>query len=144
MGFPRIRGDVPQRVPEALWFQVFSPHTRGCSVLVHQAVQVRFVFPAYAGMFRRAFPHEQNPSCFPRIRGDVPWAEIVGLEIARFSRIRGDVPTLLALSPRMNKFSPHTRGCSRNPNPPVCRSRFTRIHGDIPEVRPAMRKILLK
>ena len=29
--FPRIRGDVPQRLMEIAHGQTFSPHTRGCS-----------------------------------------------------------------------------------------------------------------
>ena len=95
--FPRIRGDVPREAPAPKSKPQFSPHTRGCS---HQAAESRSpgqVFPAYAGMFRRASPLHQACPCFPRIRGDVP----------------GDAQALTILP----RFSPHTRGCSHQGRP---------------------------
>ena len=54
-GFPRIRGDVPQLVSYTVRHDLFSPHTRGCSVFdVFDHIPDR-VFPAYAGMFRNAY-----------------------------------------------------------------------------------------
>ena len=45
-GFPRIRGDVPCRSPLAGFQKLFSPHTRGCSLLP-EITQIRVdVFPA--------------------------------------------------------------------------------------------------
>ena len=103
------------------------------------------VFPAYAGMFRRQVSPPRSPRRFPRIRGDVPR------------------PTLSWSDP--TAFSPHTRGCSspgltvvveeavfptyagmfrQRPSRRVPRGGFPRIRGDVPEARPAMRKILLK
>ena len=90
--FPRIRGDVPARPASRSSRASFSPHTRGCSsdgVVDPEPFQV---FPAYAGMFLRWLGSAQALACFPRIRGDVPFAFDHG-------------PVLCA-------FSPHTRGCS--------------------------------
>ena len=70
----------------------FSPHTRGCSQLGGQNILCCIVFPAYAGMFPKASRGLVIFGCFPRIRGDVPFAD--------FSPSTG------------LKFSPHTRGCS--------------------------------
>ena len=70
--FPRIRGDVPNFIKPAWDALGFSPHTRGCSFLpVHHVGGVP-VFPAYAGMFRYTVGVGSGPTCFPRIRGDVP------------------------------------------------------------------------
>ena len=92
-GFPRIRGDVPLIGRGGGGFLLFSPHTRGCSVLWPPPILHQRVFSAYAGMFRRPghcgyrsyrfSPHTRGCSLllaadlvvsvrFPRIRGDVP------------------------------------------------------------------------
>ena len=143
--FPRIRGDVPETRIITIPKITFSPHTRGCSALSSPQLAVLLVFPAYAGMFLFA-----NPSIMVAIG---------------FPRIRGDVPVSLMLIAYATGFSPHTRGCSGvfffgclRPNvfpayagmfrktfqPRRSIPRFPRIRGDIPEARPAMRKILLK
>ena len=131
--FPRIRGDVPYAAPELVTEPPFSPHTRGCSVLLAPVWCTATVFPAYAGMFRRTPAKRNNKDCFPRIRGDVPYCKKLGLVF--------------------EKFSPHTRGCSGNarfaaPVPQVfpayagmflilifcgyCPRSFPRIRGDVP------------
>ena len=91
--FPRIRGDVATPRPRHHPLDMFSPHTRGCSV--YQGVQSRFpgVFPAYAGMFLSRARRIIVSSSFPRIRGDVP-----------------RLPPLVKITA---SFSPHTRGCSQ-------------------------------
>ena len=50
-GFPRIRGDVPMKVPQGAGRREFSPHTRGCSCDPTCGQKPWAVFPAYAGMF---------------------------------------------------------------------------------------------
>ena len=91
-GFPRIRGDVPTMLSWRKPNLGFSPHTRGCSAIGHAISAENTVFPAYAGMFRRAGTLRTGGSSFPRIRGDVPANPWV--------------------SEAAQKFSPHTRGCS--------------------------------
>ena len=139
-GFPRIRGDVPvinwvrDRLGE------FSPHTRGCSWFGGLTNFVKWVFPAYAGMFRKTHAHYSPPPGFPRIRGDVP---------NRANSFNNG-----------NQFSPHTRGCSFLWDSPktakrvfpayagmflpvqICKfpqTSFPRIRGDVP-ITPIWRK----
>ena len=93
--FPRIRGDVPSDGHITLVRRRFSPHTRGCSRPNRRRGHQKAVFPAYAGMFRHSLaPNTPNAS---------------------FPRIRGDVPKLLKTADDLREFSPHTRGCSANP-----------------------------
>ena len=49
--FPRIRGDVPYDFLSLNQAARFSPHPRGCSAQLCNAVGQQPVFPAYAGMF---------------------------------------------------------------------------------------------
>ena len=49
--FPRVRGDVPTAVSDALKSGQFSPRARGCSFQVAGASNQEPVFPACAGMF---------------------------------------------------------------------------------------------
>ena len=70
--FPRIRGDVPTDKSKVLLYQVFSPHTRGCSFFAKSFEDATEVFPAYAGMFRLLTYQHSAADGFPRIRGDVP------------------------------------------------------------------------
>ena len=54
VGFPRVCGDVPCEpwcTPE---HSEFSPRMRGCSEAMPRFEKICLVFPAYAGMFRRA------------------------------------------------------------------------------------------
>ena len=97
-GFPRIRGDVPPFRVSLPRRWKFSPHTRGCSCSTIFWRGSTMVFPAYAGMFRTSSTVKEVASCFPRIRGDVPYEQPDG----SFSIM----------------FSPHTRGCSaQSPHP---------------------------
>ena len=132
-GFPRIRGDVPKTPKVTGKGQQFSPHTRGCSGSAFPDAAILWVFPAYAGMFRVRCQRSYCGDCFPRIRGDVPFA-----------------PSILL---GMNWFSPHTRGCSAALARSCCpaavfpayagmfrallfgsasKSGFPRIRGDVP------------
>ena len=132
-GFPRIRGDVPAGSSSCLILERFSPHTRGCSSPDYCRHPGFYVFPAYAGMFRRERHHRYGFKRFPRIRGDVPF--------------------WMCFATGWLGFSPHTRGCSRHdpqaamllgvfpayagmfliPQPWIGHSsRFPRIRGDVP------------
>ena len=131
--FPRIRGDVPTLPTAPHAHSLFSPHTRGCSPAGLLTIHNINVFPAYAGMF------------LPGQCGFVP--------AHSFPRIRGDVPAGCKWWPPHPRFSPHTRGCSREPSvlilnaevfpayagmfpshctPPTVTVRFPRIRGDVP------------
>ena len=136
LGFPRIRGDVPdmKNLPHVITW--FSPHTRGCSVNAVAKNILSQVFPAYAGMFLPPAVYKSVEGGFPRIRGDVPMC-----------RCSGQIP---------HRFSPHTRGCSQfcwhrtlrgrvfpayagmfpaKDNPRPVDRRFPRIRGDVPRGR---------
>ena len=52
ISFPRARGDVPSSNSSSPNPAMFSPRTRGCSLLVMQDMNGLRVFPAHAGMFR--------------------------------------------------------------------------------------------
>ena len=143
--FPAYAGMFRRGWPQAAGLLPFSPHTRGCSERREGLLAFHGVFPAYAGMFLSSSPWYLAAICFPRIRGDVPTRQ----EVSKLEM----------------QFSPHTRGYSAfSPEPlwahqvfpayagmfrlPPAGKRhkesFPRIRGDIPEARPAMRKILLK
>ena len=144
-GFPRIRGDVPTKGELGLNLLPFSPHTRGCSDGRRRAGCYSCVFPAYAGMFlsdRRRIPLRDS---FPRIRGDVPKLRRAGIQATLvFPHTRGcsdrkasEIQTSLVFPAYAGMFLP--RQPARQ-----CEMGFPRIRGDVPEARPAMRKILLK
>ena len=72
MGFPRVRGDVPNiRLARALVVR-FSPRARGCSLCCGLSMVWPWVFPACAGMFRFPVDLTEISFGFPRVRGDVP------------------------------------------------------------------------
>ena len=99
-GFPRIRGDVPIAAEKVESEPVFSPHTRGCSLITLVNWLAITVFPAYAGMFLASPP--------------------IWTPLERFPRIRGDVPHKILLHNQTSMFSPHTRGCSSCGQNPPC------------------------
>ena len=70
--FPRVRGDVPDPLPEGGELLLFSPRARGCSPLRTGWHSLPKVFPACAGMFPHAGLVLGGKFCFPRVRGDVP------------------------------------------------------------------------
>ena len=72
ISFPRIRGDVPTDKQIQFAWDMFSPHTRGCSASDDRPKPKPPVFPAYAGMFRFGISLTGEKFGFPRIRGDVP------------------------------------------------------------------------
>ena len=132
--FPRVRGDVPRSAAPQWTRRKFSPRARGCSYLMSTVNSNGVVFPACAGMFRRASHQQPTLRSFPRVRGDVP------------QRNPQNVKTIT--------FSPRARGCSavgRGPLEfswvfPACagmflgsdfpadaRWGFPRVRGDVPE-----------
>ena len=70
--FPRMRGDVPDYTWQYFSLMKFSPHARGCSAVKEDPYASSGVFPACAGMFRKALVRYENSIGFPRMRGDVP------------------------------------------------------------------------
>ena len=140
ISFPRIRGDVPGMGRTIGAANVFSPHTRGCSVRSCAVCVQLLVFPAYAGMFLII--------------------QVADIFVQRFPRIRGDVPPAADLSNPTGQFSPHTRGCSFAKSPLMknlwvfpayagmfrmrakgllTSMRFPRIRGDVPDFRKSSR-----
>ena len=100
LGFPRVRGDVPDWYSAGGDAGAFSPRARGCSRLGHRLARRQRVFPACAGMFPTGRRVAHNRTGFPRVRGDVPlWCVMV-----------------MGLS----TFSPRARGCSRRGKPVAC------------------------
>ena len=112
---------------------LFSPRTRGCSSCVYVRSVTRSVFPAHAGMFRRAQYRRPLRRVFsPRTRG-CSWPQYrnyfssqvfpahAGMFLGRFRlrrrhqcfpRARGDVPLIHENANLIYRFSPRTRGCS--------------------------------
>ena len=91
--FPRARGDVPTSSSLRVMIVMFSPRTRGCSIIGRNRCGLVVVFPAHAGMFRSYPTKPHGHHSFPRARGDVP--------------------PLAADHLNFHGFSPRTRGCSR-------------------------------
>ena len=142
--FPRARGDVPR---SALFAQVkplfsprtrgcsiicrglaahtsrFSPRTRGCSYAAQRLLVVRNVFPAHAGMFRVCYSAMEFKPCFPRARGDVP------------SRYRPS--TIMRVV-----FPAHAGMFPRAPIMEILDRSFPRARGDVPN--PAASNVSLK
>ena len=131
--FPRVRGDVPHWPPPIVLLISFSPRARGCSFTVVKSEDWHVVFPACAGMFLCAAVLGKPHTGFPRVRGDVPYANS--------NRFSGSM------------FSPRARGCSHPRNPrtsrpcvfPACAGMFPvsvsasvssgcfpRVRGDVP------------
>ena len=72
LGFPRVRGDVPQFAEPVTFHCRFSPRARGCSGKRFGGHHLVGVFPACAGMFLPDFRVLRRDFSFPRVRGDVP------------------------------------------------------------------------
>ena len=53
-------------------YQVFTPHTRGWTLLSGIAFYVNNVYPAYAGMDPQGTACATDGGSLPRIRGDGP------------------------------------------------------------------------
>ena len=71
-GFPRVCGDVPVTHRLDTCRHQFSPRMRGCSWWSGHIANDSEVFPAYAGMFRKAHQRWWGRVSFPRVCGDVP------------------------------------------------------------------------
>ena len=91
-GFPRTRGDVPQRHMAGLDRVLLPPHARGCTRRRRVSQGAVAASPARAGMYRRPGYARGGLASFPRTRGDVPSA--VGSELT------------------INSLPPHARGCT--------------------------------
>ena len=96
-GFPRTRGDVPIGKNGVFPLDPFPPHTRGCTPGGDLQGRGRRVSPAHAGMYRFLEIPKGGYMCFPRTRGDVPYAGRHGSTGC--------------------EFPPHTRGCTREEIP---------------------------
>ena len=71
-GFPRPRGDELGSTTPPKWSNAFSPPMRGCAQIAVDCPRCRVVFPAHAGMSRRAWNRTCSASRFPRPCGDEP------------------------------------------------------------------------
>ena len=91
-GFPRTRGDVPERKAAEAAAAALPPHTRGCTPARRSGGASTGASPAHAGMYPLQL-------CLPI--GD-----------PRFPRTRGDVPPDVGQRRRVNALPPHTRGCT--------------------------------
>ncbi len=99
---PRTRGDRPSKeIPT--WHENWSsPHTRGSTLLTLPQKVAAAVFPAHAGIDRRAMPSGYWRSGLPRTRGDRP-----------YNSLRKGA---------LDESSPHTRGSTSpeiGPHSPV-------------------------
>ena len=92
LGFPRVRGDVPEFGSINPGQGGFSPRARGCSAGPRSHTRRGPVFPACAGMF--------------------PLSGCTAIGLVRFPRVRGDVPTVNFAGLLGVAFSPRARGCS--------------------------------
>ena len=72
LGFPRTRGDGPERHTIRRALDALPPHTRGWTGRSWPWLVVASASPAHAGMDRRYFGRSRFRDCFPRTRGDGP------------------------------------------------------------------------
>ena len=129
-GFPRRRGDGPQRVNPPRKPLTFPPQARGWTSDRFSDAADRYVSPAGAGMDPRPRARTARPPGFPRRRGDGPrgsagavsssgfppqargWTEQVGVA-RRFDRVSpagaGMDPTSFSVSSGLRSF-PRRRG----------------------------------
>ena len=70
--FPRIRGDGPFMEAWKEAAGLFSPYSRGWSVLPALPPEMHYIFPVFAGMVPTMTTPIRNAAHFPRIRGDGP------------------------------------------------------------------------
>ena len=96
LGFPHTRGGVPMIYHHLNLNHGFSPHTWGCTCGHQRAEQAFQVFPTHVGVYLAIGVNQVWKRCFPHTRGGVPEIETVEL--------------INAL------FSPHTWGCTYNPD----------------------------
>ena len=134
-GFPRTRGDVPERESLGENTSEFPPHTRGCTATRPVPISRPDVSPAHAGMYLYSGGKKRGHPRFPRTRGDVPLLWLSDHSAAPFPphtrgctsigsciplgswvspRTRGDVPNFRVKESLIWPFPPHTRGCTRN------------------------------
>ena len=71
-GFPRPRGDGPEKAPTGLWGKMVSPPTRGWTHRRCRQGGARCGFPAHAGMDPAHTSTDSTRPGFPRPRGDGP------------------------------------------------------------------------
>ena len=114
---------------------MFSPRTRGCSGATGGVWKLTVVFPAHAGMFRRAPCRFICPSRFPRARGDVPSSNPVCRPTNSFSpRTRGCSAPKIAAALKDYVFPAHA-GMFRRSLPNASQSKcFPRARGDVPRL----------
>ena len=131
--FPRARGDVPPLHLESHTPPRFSPRTRGCSGQGVSGVEVCYVFPAHAGMFRRSSTVQTMRWCFPRARGDVPGTHPLIRLRAMFSpRTRGCSCPMTSRYPASHVFPAHAGMFLQINTIRRIPQRFPRARGDVP------------
>ena len=112
--FPRIRGDGPNSGIKVISTTVFSPYSRGWSLVFDPNEVGPIIFPVFAGMVPACYGHCGGLLDFPRIRGDGPIHVL---------------PKSVSLP-----FSPYSRGWSRPPCPIIAtHSIFPVFAGMVPE-----------
>ena len=112
-GFPRVRGDVPQK-----------PITRTLE---------KAVFPACAGMFRGVQLAVGVARCFPRVRGDVPLiGPLLDLVVEFSPRARGCSEDDQMLLTMVDVFPACAGMFPRKPKDTNQPNRFPRVRGDVP------------
>ena len=133
--FPRARGDVPSGSLPVASAIMFSPRTRGCSVIRRPQRNPSHRFPRARGDVPRTDTTQCCKATFsPRTRGcSVPLTTSTNqrsvfpahagmfrgdirrsCQTVSFPRARGDVPPLRKRSTPCTVFSPRTRGCSEH------------------------------
>ena len=137
--FPRIRGDGPYYRLCRQKCTIFSPYSRGWSLIICLYVQVHDILPVFAGMVLSVSGFFLSRPYFPRIRGDGPnhdnpdpqrrafspysrgWSGISPAHLTTlkiFPVFAGMIPDLFSGVPSAS-YSPRIRGddpCSRKPN----------------------------
>ena len=95
-GLPRMRGDRPLTHPLYHNTGTFTPHARGSTLTVTPAPTCLSVYPACAGIDRKMDLYHATAWSLPRMRGDRPWSGAGRVQL--------------------QKFTPHARGSTLNPN----------------------------
>ena len=131
--FPRVCGDVPTLHPPPQPSAWFSPRVRGCSCCRWAWGYWRGVFPACAGMFRRARRATHTEVSFPRARGDVPSCSSSSASLIEFSpRTRGCSSGSRSAPKNQPVFPAHAGMFLIHQLAAVCKIRFPRARGDVP------------
>ena len=134
-GFPRTRGDVPQRGSRGSSRAGLPPHTRGCTPARSRRRVPAVASPAHAGMYLSLRSDHHARAGFPRTRGDVPDFVIDFGEAGRLPPHTRGCTADTAFRQRNKTASPAHAGMYRSPalgeHEP---GGFPRTRGDVPRV----------